>query len=286
MTQSAGYSPAFLKIRQVAFGLLCLLALCWIVFYSVALFLLWDVLEAQRLIMLAMIISNTFSIIMFPILAILSFRPYLDGARSICVFTLDVGLAVLFASKFANGQQRCLELGTSINETNSCRVIAEVTVGISWINPIALFIYFVGLVYAVRSKRIYTEDAFSAYSETQSTIFSPFSPTIPTMSPITPLDSVFPRASLGHHYSQKSRYSVPPGRHSSHHQSWHSQHPQAQLPYRESYQSHAVRQTVGRSPHDSWATTASKRQSNFTHTPSNSYGSNKHLKHVSGQLYY
>lgn len=90
----------------------------------------WDVLEAQSslhiflfksrrlnslagLMIASMLVSNALSIIMFPILAILPFRPWLDGIRGIFVLTVDLGLAMLFTLKYNDGRESCSKHGTS-----------------------------------------------------------------------------------------------------------------------------------------------------------------------------
>lgn len=96
-----------------------------------------------------------------------------------------------------------LSSATSDDEAKLCRMLAEYTLGISWLGPLALLAYTMGLLYAVRSHRIE-----GSTSDLESTT-PPTSPTtLPEMMSITPLDKIFPGISLGHRQSQSHHHSV------------------------------------------------------------------------------
>lgn len=97
------YSPAFSRGRTIVFSTITLLCLLWVIALSVIVFSQWDFIDrSEKSFLAAMIVMNTLTVIGLPILILVDFKPYLDGARIFLLFVAHIGMAVTFVSWFPN----------------------------------------------------------------------------------------------------------------------------------------------------------------------------------------
>ncbi|KAJ7710026.1 hypothetical protein B0H17DRAFT_1030322 [Mycena rosella] len=139
-------SPSFLKIRAIAFSLINLFSLLWIVLLSVYMFYEWDTSDpAERPIVAVMLLTDTLTLVMLLILLILPFRPWLDAARFLFLMLAHIGIAGAFA--FWNPSFHC-PTATPDSE-GVCRLLNLYILVASWIIPVLLIMYAAGLALAM-----------------------------------------------------------------------------------------------------------------------------------------
>ncbi|KAJ7109262.1 hypothetical protein C8R44DRAFT_986280 [Mycena epipterygia] len=139
-------SPLFLKTRALAFSLILLISLVWIVLLCVYMYLEWDTSDpAERPIIAVMLLTNTLTLIMLLVLLILPFRPWLDAARFLFLILAHIGIAGTFA--FWNPDFHC-PISTPDSE-GVCRLLNLYILVASWIIPVLLVIYAFGLALAI-----------------------------------------------------------------------------------------------------------------------------------------
>ncbi|KAJ6504197.1 hypothetical protein C8R47DRAFT_1104672 [Mycena vitilis] len=140
-------SPIFLRARAIAFSLIMLASLVWIVVLCVYMFLEWDISDpAERPIIAVMLLTNTITLIMLLVLLILPFRPWLDAARFLFLMMAHMGVAGAFA--FWNPRFHCIT--SSADAEGVCRLLNMYILLASWIIPVLLIIYVAGLAYAMK----------------------------------------------------------------------------------------------------------------------------------------
>ncbi|KAJ7046663.1 hypothetical protein C8F04DRAFT_1061288 [Mycena alexandri] len=146
-------SPLFLKARAIAFSIIMLTSLLWIVLLSVYVFLEWDNSDAtEHPIIAVMLLADTLTIIMLLVLLILPFREWLDAARLLLLMLAHTGVAGVFS--FWNPKFRCQWPISTPDSVGVCRLLNLYILVASWVIPVLLIIYASGLAIAiVRSRR-------------------------------------------------------------------------------------------------------------------------------------
>jgi len=144
-------SPLFLKARAIAFSLIILTSFVWIALLCVYMFLEWDTTDsAERPIIAVMLLTDTLTVIMLLILLILPFREWLDAARFFFLMLAHIGVAGTFA--FWNPRFHCPT--STADSEGVCRLLNLYILVASWIIPVLLIVYMVGLAFAmIRSSR-------------------------------------------------------------------------------------------------------------------------------------
>ncbi|KAJ6455694.1 hypothetical protein C8R45DRAFT_1035403 [Mycena sanguinolenta] len=145
-------SPLFLKMRAIAFSLIILTSLVWVVLLCVYMYVCWDNLSAvaERPIIVVMLLTDAFTIIMLLVLLILPFREWLDAARFLFLLLAHIGIAGVFA--YWNPKFQCP--ASTQDMQGVCRLLNLYILIASWVIPVLLILYASGLAYAmVRSSR-------------------------------------------------------------------------------------------------------------------------------------
>ncbi|KAJ7751957.1 hypothetical protein B0H16DRAFT_1546889 [Mycena metata] len=146
-------SPLFLKTRAIAFSIIMLTSLVWIVLLSVYVFLEWDNSDGtEHHIIAVMLLADTLTIILLCCLLILPFREWLDAARLLLLMLVHIGVAGVFS--FWNPSFRCQWPTSTPDSVGVCRLLNLYILVASWVIPVLLIIYASGLTVAiVRSRR-------------------------------------------------------------------------------------------------------------------------------------
>ncbi|KAJ7273597.1 hypothetical protein B0H12DRAFT_1090129 [Mycena haematopus] len=145
-------SPFFLRTRAIAFSLIMLISLVWIVLLCVYMYVGWDTLSAaaERPIIVAMLLTDTLTMITLLILLILPFREWLDAARFLFLLLAQFGIAGVFA--YWTPRFHCPTF--TPDSEGVCRLLNLYILIASWIIPVLLILYVSGLAFAmVRSSR-------------------------------------------------------------------------------------------------------------------------------------
>ncbi|KAJ7172594.1 hypothetical protein C8R46DRAFT_156885 [Mycena filopes] len=145
-------SPLFLRARAIAFSIIMLTSLLWIVLLSVYVFLEWDVLDAtEHTIIGVMLLTLSLTIIMLIILLILPFREWLDAARGFLLTLAHTGVAGAFT--FWNPRFQCQWPTSTPDSEGLCRLFNLYILIASWVIPILLILYACGLAVAISRSR-------------------------------------------------------------------------------------------------------------------------------------
>ncbi|KAF7338389.1 hypothetical protein MVEN_02064600 [Mycena venus] len=144
-------SPRFLKARAIAFSLIMVTSMAWIVCLCVYAYVGWDTLDtAEQPIIALMLLIDVLTIIMLLILLILPFREWLDAARFLFLLLAHIGIASTFA--YWNPRFHCPT--TTTDSEGVCRLLNLYILVASWVIPVLLILYASGLAFAmVRSSR-------------------------------------------------------------------------------------------------------------------------------------
>ncbi|KAJ7219166.1 hypothetical protein GGX14DRAFT_434854 [Mycena pura] len=155
-------SPAFLRIRAIAFSLIIVINLLWISLLCTYVYLEWDAVDtAERPIIAVMLLTDTLTVIMLLILLILPFRPWLDGARFLFLLIAHIGIRTAWnpwrcanlypgiAGAFAFWNPRFQCPTSSADSEGVCRLLNVYILIASWVIPVFLVAYVSGLAYAM-----------------------------------------------------------------------------------------------------------------------------------------
>ncbi|TFK42695.1 hypothetical protein BDQ12DRAFT_662877 [Crucibulum laeve] len=92
------YSSVFLRIRTIAFSCIMFTSFLWIVLLSLVVFSQWELSDqAERSLIIVLLLANTITLIMLLILLLRPFRPWLDAARCLFLLVAHIGTAGAFA---------------------------------------------------------------------------------------------------------------------------------------------------------------------------------------------
>ncbi|KAK0210641.1 hypothetical protein DFS33DRAFT_1378626 [Desarmillaria ectypa] len=143
------YSPAFLKIRAIGLGLISFLSLLAIILFCIQIFMQWDTtVSSERYMIILMLLTHTVTVIMLPILILVSFRPWLDAIRFLFLLAIHISTDTTFTYWFpryvcpANAMQR-----------EQCRLFNIYILALSWIVTAHVIIYVIGLIVFVYRSR-------------------------------------------------------------------------------------------------------------------------------------
>lgn len=149
---SSEFSPVFLRTRLIVLSCLTFGGILWAIFLSIVLFSQWELLDIpERSLVLAMLVTHTFTSCMLLILLIVKFRPWLDGARVLLLLLAHIGAAA--ASVYWYPTFTCVKQDEGI-----CQLIIAFILIASWIVPILLIIYGFGLSLMVWRRRGSTQN--------------------------------------------------------------------------------------------------------------------------------
>jgi len=136
------HSPLFLKLRVATFFLTTLICLIWVILLSCVLFLRWEVSTSpERSFLYAFLGVDTLTVIMLPILLLVKFRTWLDGARLLLLLVCHIGLAASFI--IWNTTNPCPD--DTPDDRRVCQLINIYLIMASWVPPLLLILYGVGL---------------------------------------------------------------------------------------------------------------------------------------------
>ncbi|CAA7271805.1 unnamed protein product [Cyclocybe aegerita] len=134
----------FLRIRTVSFSVIISLCFLWIILLCLIIFSKWDLLDrTERPLVVIMLLIDTITVIVLPILLIQPFRAWLDAARFLFLFAAHCGIAGGFASKTPSFQ-----CSSSVpDEVAICNLIILFINVCSWFVPILVVGYACGLAF-------------------------------------------------------------------------------------------------------------------------------------------
>ncbi|KAJ7063189.1 hypothetical protein C8F01DRAFT_1131881 [Mycena amicta] len=142
------FPPLFMRLRAIAFCLICILCFVWVSLLATYLFLNWDTTDSLSLLSVMLCIDAATPIVLL-ILLILPFRPWLDAARLLLLALAQFGIAGVFSHWFPRLQ--------CPNPTADGQAVCHlVNLGIllaSWVVPALLVTYAGGLAYAMRARK-------------------------------------------------------------------------------------------------------------------------------------
>ncbi|KAH9981350.1 hypothetical protein BGW80DRAFT_1269818 [Lactifluus volemus] len=133
------YSTLFLKLRLAILSSTTLICLIWVILLSCVVFLRWDVSSLpERSFVLLFLGLDTLTTVMLPILLLVRFRTWLDGARLLFLLIYHIG----FAASFSFGAQLYLALMTvTPDDRGVCQLLNLYIIIASWIPPFLLILY-------------------------------------------------------------------------------------------------------------------------------------------------
>jgi len=143
----------FLRIRSIIFSSIIFLCFLWIILLCVLLFAQWDVMNhIERSLMFIMLVVDSITVIMLPLLLLQSFRPWLDAARFFLLIVLHTGVAGLFAYKSHAFQCSSAQ---SVDQGAVCSLIVLFVIVSSWLVAVCIIGYASGLaILFVRLSRV------------------------------------------------------------------------------------------------------------------------------------
>ncbi|KAI0306631.1 hypothetical protein B0F90DRAFT_1691731, partial [Multifurca ochricompacta] len=88
----------FLKLRLVIFSLTTFICLLWVILLSCLLFIRWDASSlSERSFLMLFLGLDVLTMILLPVLLLVKFRTWLDGARLLLLLVCHIGVATSFA---------------------------------------------------------------------------------------------------------------------------------------------------------------------------------------------
>ncbi|TFK54968.1 hypothetical protein OE88DRAFT_1805376 [Heliocybe sulcata] len=136
----------FVKARAVAFSIMAFISLLWIVLLCLEIFFRWNVSDTrERSFAVLLLVVNTLTIIMLPLLILTTFRVWLDAARLFFLLIAHIGVAVayvLWSPRF-----QCPD--ETPDQQGICMLINTYILIASWIIPAFLLTYAIFLLVVV-----------------------------------------------------------------------------------------------------------------------------------------
>jgi hypothetical protein len=184
-------SRLFFRVRAVAFSLASLMSFLWVILLCIEAFSRWDISPvSERGIIVVLLLTDTITVIMLPVLILVKFRAWLDGARLLLLFVLHTGCALVFT--ILSPDFECPD--QTVDDQDLCRLINIYILLASWVNPgllLAYCSYFAFAVYHSKPKSHTLEDSKSISDDADMCLHSSL-PTQPAMTarstlPITPV---------------------------------------------------------------------------------------------------
>jgi len=138
--------PVFQRARVIAFFCISFISLLWIVLLCLEIFWQWELSDrSERSLILLMLLTNTITVIMLPVLVLLPFRPWLDAARFMFLLVAHICTATAFA--YWNPKFDCP--AQTANQEGLCKLLNMYILICSWVIPVLLIAYAFGLILMV-----------------------------------------------------------------------------------------------------------------------------------------
>lgn len=139
----------FVRLRVMAFAVIMLFSILWTILLCVESFMHWDAPDSmQRNLLALLIVANALSAIFLPPLLAVRFKAWVDVVPLLMLFLAHAGAAVIYALCFS--QLTCSSEGAG----SRCGVVNILILVFSWLQPILLLSYLVGLaILTVRRRR-------------------------------------------------------------------------------------------------------------------------------------
>ncbi|EGO20920.1 hypothetical protein SERLADRAFT_475312 [Serpula lacrymans var. lacrymans S7.9] len=132
------FPNVFMKTRAVAFSFIIIASFLWVILLSLELFTRWDVSStSNRSLVVVLLLVNTITIIMLPVLLLLGFRVWLDAARLFFLLIAHIGTAAAFT--YWNPKFQCPD--QTPDQYGVCKLINIYTLIGCWIIPVVLVLY-------------------------------------------------------------------------------------------------------------------------------------------------
>ncbi|KAI0273570.1 hypothetical protein BC834DRAFT_854422 [Gloeopeniophorella convolvens] len=132
------HSPFFLKLRVIMFSLTTIICLVWAILLSCVLFIRWDLSSsAERSFVTLFLVIDAMTTIILPVLLLVKFRTWLDGARLLFLLTCHLGLAASFAAWTPTIS--CPD--DTPDDHGVCQLLNVYIIMASWVPPFLLITY-------------------------------------------------------------------------------------------------------------------------------------------------
>lgn len=172
------HSPLFLKLRLAMFSFTTLICFIWVILLSCVLFLRWDASSSsERSFLFIFLGIDTLTAIMLPVLLLVKFRTWLDGARLLLLLICHLGMAAAFV--VWNPTIPCP--GDTPDDRAVCQLIHVYIIATSWVPPFLLILYGVGL--AVYTWRYASRPRGPLLADDEMGRLQPSSPSEPVIEP-------------------------------------------------------------------------------------------------------
>ncbi|KAI4524366.1 hypothetical protein K523DRAFT_260032 [Schizophyllum commune Tattone D] len=146
--ESMPVSPTFLRIRVIAFSLIAFLSFLWAIFYTLDMYWLFDGMKApERILISLMLLNSSATCIMLLVLITREFRPWLDAARILLLFTTHICSAVGYSLWYPS------YVCPAAKSADMCRMFNLYILVINWVDIVLLLIYAGGLATLVFVRR-------------------------------------------------------------------------------------------------------------------------------------
>jgi len=133
----------FLLVRSIAFSFITFLCFLWSILFSIALYSQWEVMNhTERSLIFTILVVDSITIIMLPILLLRHFRPWLDAARFVLLIILHTGVAGLFTYKSHEFQCSSAQ---NVDKVALCNLIVLNVIIFSWLVAALIIGYACGL---------------------------------------------------------------------------------------------------------------------------------------------
>jgi len=153
------HSPLFLKLRLAMFSLTTLICFIWVILLSCVLFLRWQVSSLpERSFLFIFLGIDTLTVTMLPVLLLVKFRTWLDAARLLLLLVCHIGIAASFVIWYPtipcpnDSEFSCYPGGIFLltdvqapDDRGVCQLINVYIIMASWVPPLLLILYGVGL---------------------------------------------------------------------------------------------------------------------------------------------
>jgi len=145
-------TTVFLRARAIAFSCIAVISFVWSILLSLEIYFLWNNIEfLERSLIIVFLVTNVLTVVILPILMLLPFRSYLDGARLLLLLVAHIGAAAAFT--YFNPSFPCH--GQTDEQVAVCTLLNTYIVIASWSNPILLVAYSIGLAILIYHERRY-----------------------------------------------------------------------------------------------------------------------------------
>lgn len=132
----------------MAFAIIMLFSILWTILLSVESFMQWDAPDSmQRNLLALLIVANALSAVSLPPLLAVPFKTWVDVVPLLMLFLAHAGAAIIYA--FCFSQLTCSSEGGN----SRCGSVNIVILVFSWLQPILLLCYIIGLIILIVKQR-------------------------------------------------------------------------------------------------------------------------------------